>query len=101
MHGRNALFISRLGKRIGRQAVQVMVYNYLKKIGLDGQHYSVHKLRHTAATLLYQYNDTDILVLKEMLGHENLSTTEIYTHVENKQVRAAIENGPLSKERRK
>ena len=98
---RNALFISRLGKRIGRQAVQLMVYNYLKKIGLDGQHYSVHKLRHTAATLLYQYNDTDILVLKEMLGHENLSTTEIYTHVENKQVRAAIENGPLSKERRK
>lgn len=98
---RSALFVSRLGKRIGRQAVQLMVYNYLKKIGLDHQHYSVHKLRHTAATLLYQYNDTDILVLKEMLGHENLSTTEIYTHVENKQVRAAIENSPLSKEKRK
>lgn len=98
---RSALFVSRLGKRIGRQAVQLMVYNYLKKIGLDGQHYSVHKLRHTAATLLYQYNDTDILVLKEMLGHENLSTTEIYTHVENKQVRAAIENSPLNKVRRK
>lgn len=98
---RSALFVSRLGKRIGRQAVQLMVYNYLKKIGLDGQHYSVHKLRHTAATLLYQYNDTDILVLKEMLGHENLSTTEIYTHVENKQVRAAIEDSPLNKVRRK
>ena len=98
---RSALFVSRLGKRIGRQAVQLMVYNYLKMIGLDHQHYSVHKLRHTAATLLYQYNDTDILVLKEMLGHENLSTTEIYTHVENKQVRAAIENSPLGKKKRK
>lgn len=97
---RNALFISRLNKRIGRQAVQLMVYHYLEKIGLDSQHYSVHKLRHTAATLLYQYNDVDVMVLKEMLGHENLSTTEIYTHVENKQVRAAIENGPLSKNKK-
>ncbi len=93
---RNALFVSRLNKRMGRQAVQLMVYHYLEKIGLNGQNYSVHKLRHTAATLLYQYNDVDVMVLKEMLGHENLSTTEIYTHVENKQVREAIESGPLS-----
>lgn len=98
---RNALFISRLKKRIGRQAVQIMVYHYLEKIGLDSEHYSVHKLRHTAATLLYQYGGADVMVLKEMLGHENLATTEIYTHVENKQVRKAIENSPLSKNHRK
>lgn len=95
---RNALFISRLNKRMGRQAVQLMVYHYLAKIGLDGQHYSVHKLRHTAATLMYQHGDADVLLLKEMLGHENLSTTEIYTHVENKQLRDAVKNNPLSKE---
>lgn len=95
---RKALFISRLNKRIGRQAVQLMVYRYLEKIGLDGQHYSVHKLRHTAATLMYQHGDVDVLVLKEMLGHENLSTTEIYTHIENKQLRAAAKSNPLSME---
>lgn len=95
---RNALFISRLNKRIGRQAVQLMVYHYLKKIGLDGQHYSVHKLRHTAATLMYQHGKTDLLIIKEVLGHENLATTEIYTHVENQQIREAVKNNPLSKE---
>lgn len=95
---RNALFISRLKKRMGRQAVQLMVYNYLAKIGLDGDHYSVHKLRHTAATLMYQYGDVDVLVLKDLLGHENISTTEIYTHVENKQLREASKKNPLSNE---
>ncbi|MGN1444452.1 MAG: tyrosine-type recombinase/integrase [Acutalibacteraceae bacterium] len=95
---RNALFISRLNKRIGRQAVQLMVYGYLEKIGLDGQHYSVHKLRHTAATLMYQHSGVDVLVLKDLLGHENLSTTEIYTHIENKQLREAISKNPLSGE---
>lgn len=96
---RSALFVSRLHKRIGRQTVQLMVYHYLEKIGLDGQHYSVHKLRHTAATLLYQHANVDPLVLKEMLGHENLATTQIYTHVDNKQVRDAIEHNPLNKKR--
>ena len=95
---RNALFISRLKKRLGRQSVQLMVYAYLKKIGLDGEHYSVHKLRHTAATLMYQYGDVDVLVLKDLLGHENLSTTEIYTHIENKQLREAAKKNPLSNE---
>lgn len=95
---RKALFISRLNKRIGRQAVQLMVYHYLSEIGLDGQHYSVHKLRHTAATLMYQHGDVDVLILKEILGHENLTTTEIYTHVDNKQMRAAVKNNPLSME---
>lgn len=96
---RKALFISRLNKRIGRQAVQLMVQHYLKEIGLDGQHYSVHKLRHTAATLMYRHGDVDVLTLKEVLGHENLSTTEIYTHIENQQVKDAISNNPLSMEK--
>ncbi len=95
---RNALFISRLNKRIGRQAVQLMVYHYLEVIGLDGQHYSCHKLRHTAATLMYQHGNVDVLVLKEMLGHEAIATTEIYTHLESKQLREAAKRNPLSKE---
>lgn len=93
---RKALFISRLNKRIGRQAVQLMVYHYLEEIGLNGQHYSVHKLRHTAATLMYQHGEVDVLILKDMLGHEQLSTTEIYTHLENKQLRDAAKKNPLS-----
>ena len=94
---KNALFLSRLNKRIGRQAVQLMVYHYLKEIGLDGQHYSVHKLRHTAATLMYQHGEADIVVLKDMLGHENISTTEIYTHLEDRRIRKVVENHPLNK----
>lgn len=95
---RNALFISRLNKRMGRQAVQLMVYHYLEVIGLDGQHYSCHKLRHTAATLMYQHGNVDVLVLKEMLGHEAIATTEIYTHLESKQLREAAKRNPLSNE---
>lgn len=95
---RKALFISRLNKRMGRQAVQLMVYRYLEAIGLDGQHYSVHKLRHTAATLMYQHGNVDVLVLKEVLGHENIATTEIYTHIDSKQLRDAAKSNPLSME---
>ena len=95
---RSALFLSRLKKRMGRQAVQNMVYKYLGKIGLDGAGYSVHKLRHTAATLMYQHGNVDVLVLKEMLGHENLATTEIYTHLLDKQLRDAAKSNPLSGE---
>lgn len=97
---RDALFISRLHKRMGRQAVQNVVYRYLDKIGL-GKGYSVHKLRHTAATLMYQYGEVDVLVLKEILGHENLATTEIYTHVFDKQLQDAVDKNPLSGESKK
>lgn len=92
---RNALFISRNHRRISPKTVQAMVYKYLEKIGLDAQGYSCHKLRHTAATLMYQ-NDVDIRVLKEILGHENLSTTEIYTHISSDQMKKAAELNPLS-----
>ncbi|MEE1320342.1 MAG: tyrosine recombinase XerC [Acutalibacteraceae bacterium] len=95
---RKALFISRLNKRMGRQAVQLMVYRYLEAIGLNGQHYSVHKLRHTAATLMYQHGNVDVLVLKEVLGHENIATTEIYTHIDSRQLRDAAKSNPLSME---
>lgn len=94
---KNALFISRLNKRMGTQAVQDVVYKYLNKIGLDGNGYSVHKLRHTAATLMYQHGNVDIRVLQELLGHENLGTTEIYTHLSNEQLEKAAESNPLAK----
>lgn len=95
---RNSLFLSHLNKRMSRRGVQDMVYRYLDKIGLGGGGYSVHKLRHTAATLMYQHGDVDVLVLKEMLGHENLATTEIYTHLLDKQLKDAAKSNPLSGE---
>lgn len=94
---KEALFISRNDKRISRRMVQQIVEDLLKKIGLTGQGYSTHKLRHTAATLMYQHGNVDIRVLQEILGHENLGTTEIYTHLSNKQMKNATDSNPLSK----
>ena len=91
---RNALFYSRLKKRITLAGVHYVVKGYLAQIGLPD--YSTHKLRHTAATLMYQHGGVDIRVLKDVLGHENLGTTEIYTHLSSEQVRAAAEANPLS-----
>ena len=68
----------------------------MQKAGLDTNKYSVHKLRHTAATLMYQYGNVDIRALQELLGHESISTTEIYTHVNDERVRNAVENNPLA-----
>lgn len=93
---RDALFISNRRTRISREMVQKMVDKYLEKIGLKNMGYSVHKLRHTAATLMYQYGNTDVLQIKTLLGHENLSTTEIYTHVYDEQVKNAVDNNPLN-----
>jgi site-specific recombinase XerD len=92
---RDAVFISRNKRRISQRSVELMLEKYLHLCGLDGKGYSVHKLRHTAATLMYQ-NDVDVLQLKEILGHENLSTTQIYTHVLDSQLRAAVEQNPLA-----
>ena len=94
---KHALFLSARNKRISRESVQKIVYKYLSKIGLDAQGYSVHKLRHTAATLMYQNGNVDIRVLKEILGHENLGTTEIYTHLNTAQMEQAAKSNPLSK----
>ena len=94
---KNALFLSSRLKRISPKTVQYIVKSFLEKSGLGEMGMSVHKLRHTAATLMYQYGDADVLVLKDILGHENLSTTEIYTHIVDEQKRNAIENNPLAK----
>lgn len=73
-----------------------MVYGYLDKCGLGDRGLSVHKLRHTAATLMYQHGHVDVLVLKEILGHENLGTTEIYTHLVDEQLKNASDANPLA-----
>ena len=95
---RDALFLSKRKERISNRMVQEIVKKELIKAGLDISKYSVHKLRHTAATLMYQYGDVDIRALQVLLGHESISTTEIYTHVENKQVKNAVESNPLANE---
>lgn len=93
---KDALFLSERRERISNRTVQYIVKQELKRAGLDIKKYSVHKLRHTAATLMYQYGNVDIRALQELLGHESISTTEIYTHVENTQVRNAVESNPLA-----
>ena len=93
---REALFISRNKQRISRRTVQNIVENALQKSGLADLGFSTHKLRHTAATLMYQYGSVDVLLLKEILGHENLSTTQIYTHVADEQLRTAVSLNPLN-----
>ena len=95
-NSKNALFLSERKERISRRTVQYIVDKELRVAGLDTSKYSVHKLRHTAATLMYQYGNVDIRALQEVLGHKSISTTEIYTHVANVQARSAIENNPLS-----
>ena len=93
---KNALFLSSRLKRISPKTVQYIVKTFLNKAGIGDLGLSTHKLRHTAATLMYQYGDADVLVLKDILGHENLSTTEIYTHIVDEQKKNAIENNPLA-----
>lgn len=95
-NSRDALFLSERRERISRRTVQSIIEKEIKAAGLDTSKYSVHKLRHTAATLMYQYGEVDIRALQELLGHESISTTEIYTHVSNDQVRSAVERNPLS-----
>ena len=94
---KNALFISkRTGKRLTARRVEQIVERCLRAAGLSGRGYSPHKLRHTAATLMYQYGNADMLALKEILGHENVSTTQIYTHINQKQLKSAVEGSPLA-----
>ncbi len=92
----SALFISNQNKRISKRRVQQIVDNTLNSAGLGGKGLTTHKLRHTAATLMYQYGDADVLTLKELLGHSNIATTEIYTHLNDESVRMAMEANPLA-----
>ena len=96
LNSKKALFLSERKERISRRTVQYIVDKELTAAGLDTNKYSTHKLRHTAATLMYQYGNVDIRALQEVLGHESISTTEIYTHVANIQARDAIESNPLA-----
>ncbi len=84
-----ALFVSQRGTRISQRMVQCMVRDFMKRCGIDTEVYSVHKLRHTAATLMYQ-NGVDVRVLQEILGHANLGTTQIYTHIKDSQIESAM-----------
>lgn len=93
---KNALFLSRMKKRISHRMVEELVYKYLDKAGLGGRGLSPHKLRHTAATLMYQHGNVDVRVLKDILGHENLGTTEIYTHLSSRQLEQAANANPLN-----
>ena len=95
-YSEKALFLSERRERISNRTVQYIVDKELSHAGLDTRKYSVHKLRHTAATLMYQYGEVDIRALQELLGHESIATTEIYTHVSNDQVRNAVEKNPLN-----
>ena len=91
-----ALFTSRNRNRINVQTVKLIVNKYLERAGLSYKDCSAHKLRHTAATLMYQ-NGVDIRTLQEFLGHEQVNTTMIYTHIENVAIREAVDSNPLSK----
>ena len=93
---KKALFYGHTKDRISLQGVHYIVKGYLKQVG-GAEEFSAHKLRHTAATLMYQQGGVDLLVLKEMLGHKNLGTTEIYTHTSNEQLRKAADANPLAK----
>ena len=91
----NALFLSSRDERISRSMVHAMVKKRLGAAGIDSTQYSSHKLRHTAATLMLQ-NGVDVRAVQEVLGHDHLNTTEIYTHIDNESLRVAAKANPLS-----
>ncbi len=92
----NALFVSTRKNRISNRAVQSTIDKYLEKAGFDTKIYSTHKLRHTAATLMYKYGNVDIRALKDILGHASVSTTQIYTHLDDEDLKDAVNKNPLS-----
>jgi len=97
----DALFVGSAGKRLSPRRVEQIVNTWIKNAGLANRGYTPHKLRHTAATLMYQYGNVDVRILKEILGHAALSTTEIYTHISNSQMESAAAASPLADKRSK
>lgn len=91
-----ALFVSRRGTRISDDMIQISIKRLMAQAGIDTKVYSVHKLRHTAATLMYKYGHVDIRNLQQILGHQSVSTTQIYTHVDDEQLQQAVESNPLA-----
>ena len=92
----NALFVSRNKRRMTTKAIQDVVKKYVAASGLDVDKISAHKLRHTSATLMYKYGKVDIRSLQQILGHESIATTEIYTHIDESQLQAAVNSNPLA-----
>ncbi|AKA68580.1 tyrosine recombinase XerC [Clostridium scatologenes] len=95
---KDVLFISKNHTKMSKRAVEVMLKKHLISAELDSERYTPHKLRHTAATLMYKYGNVDIRSLQKILGHENVSTTQIYTHVDDEKLRDAVKLNPLSQE---
>lgn len=94
---KEALFVTkRERKRVSNSIVQKTVKKYFELAGFGDRDFSTHKLRHTAATLMHQYGNVDVRVLQEILGHEQLNTTQIYTHINEKQLKKAADANPLS-----
>jgi integrase/recombinase XerD len=92
----NALFISRNNRRMTTRSIQNVVKKYVVASGLDPKSLSAHKLRHTAATLMYKYGRVDLRSLQQILGHESVATTEIYTHIDEHQLQSAVNSNPLA-----
>jgi len=92
----NALFISRNKNRLTVRSIQNVVKKHIVASGINPEGLSTHKLRHTAATLMYKYGRVDIRSLQQILGHESIATTEIYTHVDDSQLQAAVNANPLA-----
>lgn len=91
------LFLSSRNTPINKRTVEIMIKKHITNAGLTDEKYTPHKLRHTAATLMYKYGNVDIRSLQSILGHENISTTQIYTHVDDDALREAVKSNPLSK----
>lgn len=94
---KNYLFLSNRNKPINPRTVEIMIKKHITNAGFTDEKYTPHKLRHTAATLMYKYGNVDIRSLQNILGHENISTTQIYTHVDDDALRDAVKSNPLSK----
>lgn len=92
----DALFITKRGTRISTQMIQYAIKRTLFEAGIDTNVYSVHKLRHTAATLMYKYGQVDIRSLQTILGHASVATTQIYTHVDDEALHEAVSKNPLA-----
>ncbi|MDK0685087.1 tyrosine recombinase XerC [Clostridium perfringens] len=90
------LFLSSKYRPINKRSVEILVKKHIENAGFKDQKYTPHKLRHTAATLMYKYGNVDIRSLQNILGHENISTTQIYTHVDDETLREAVKTNPLA-----
>ena len=92
----NPFFVSNQHKRISKSSIENICKQAYKIMGLEQKRYTVHTLRHTAATIYFEYNNRDILLLKELLGHSTILSTEIYTHTYNNLVKEAVNKNPLN-----